>query len=105
MQTANRLPGILEVDGNLAGASQVPAHEGIVKQLALRQNAKLKWQIQVQDRDVERRKMVHDVHVRLGSIDLIQALHGYRCANGPQDHPGPQTGKAMLNTAVAIKEG
>ena len=51
----------------------MPSHDRIGQQLFLEGDAKLKWQIHVQDRNVERRSVIHRIDMRLRSVDLVEA--------------------------------
>jgi len=48
---------ILLIDADLAGAAEMPSDERVAKQLAFKDDAELKRQINVQDRNVEGRRV------------------------------------------------
>src|SRR5262249_38654066 len=89
---------------NLSGAAQMPAHERITEQLSFGQNPELKRKVRVQHRNIQRGEMIHYVNVRLGGIDLLEALNSHVASDRAQDDPRPQTRKAVLHMSVAIEQ-
>ena len=98
--TGNRFRGLLLINADLPGSSQVPADDGILQQLLLKSDPKLEWQVNVEHGDVERGTVTHGVDVGPGSVDLLQPGDRYRREDGLHDQPGPDMGKVVLDAAT-----
>src|SRR3974377_1055303 len=82
----------------------MPAYEWVREQLALEQNPELKRQVHVDDGDVECRRMIDGIDLRGRSIDLVEARNCDGGENRLHNEPGPESGKAVMNPAIAVEE-
>src|ERR1019366_2494521 len=84
----------------------MPADEWIREQFALENDAELKWQIDVENRNVERRRMSDRIHSGLGCVDLIliHARDFHRRQDRLHDEPRPEAGEIVLDAPLAVEE-
>jgi hypothetical protein len=108
LDRTNGSGGMLLVDANLSGAPKMPADEGVVEKLALEDDAELKGQVNIEDRNIKRRRMGDGEDTRLG----VDGLGERGCVTGDgdrgkdrlHDQPRPQARELVLNAAVAVEE-
>jgi hypothetical protein len=88
------------------GALQMPADERISQQFALEDDAELKRQIDVEDRNVERRGVRDGIDLGLGVVERAVVRSGdfYRGENRLHDQPRPEAGEVVLDASVTIDE-
>src|SRR5580658_7667770 len=95
----------------------MPAHEWIREQFTFENDAELKWQIDVQDRYIERRCVGDGINTGFGCVDallilvstthvgeVVHARDFYRRQNRLHDEPRPETGKDILHAPVTVEE-
>ena len=82
---------ILLIDTHLPRALQLPAHHGVRQQLLLKCDAKLKWQVDVENGDVERGRVIDRIDVRFRSVNLLQASYLHRRKDRPHNQPRPRS--------------
>src|SRR5215472_14156918 len=111
-QTLHRSPDavhgfaqVLLVNWNLARASQMPPHKWVAKQLLLRQDSELKWQVLVQHWNIQGGKMVYRIDVHLAGVKFIETVDRHIRADGAQNHSRPQACKPVLNPAISVEKG
>ena len=81
--------GVLQYNWNLAGTPQVPSHKGITEKLFLRQDPELERKVNIEHRNVQRRKVIHHVNLRLRRINLVQPFDLDLDADGSENHLRP----------------
>src|ERR1019366_7678550 len=103
---ADRSGRVLLVDADLSRALQMPADERVRQQFTLENDAELKWQVDVEDRNVERRCVRDRIHTGFGVVDLIHvhARDFHRRQDGLHDEPRPEAGAIVLDALVAVEE-
>src|SRR5208337_1977041 len=103
---ANGIRRALLIDANLPRTLQMPADEWVREQFALEHNTELKRQINVEDRNVERRCVRDRVHAGFGVVELAvaQACDFHRRQDRLHDEPRPEAGYIVLNASVAVEE-
>ena len=104
VQAAHGRGGAGGVNRNLPRAPQVPSQKGIVEQFFLGNDAKLKWKLGVDHRDIERRDVIEGVKVRLGDVNVVEPTHCNARHATLQDQPRPQPGEAVLQASARVKE-
>src|SRR5208337_5401312 len=107
LDRADRSGWVLLVDADLSGALQMPAYEWVGKQLALENDAELKGQIDVENRNVERRGMrdridAGFVPLALVEVDIADDFH--RRQDRLHDEPRPEAGEIVLDAPAAVEE-
>src|SRR5215469_4462492 len=82
----------------------MPSDYGIRKQLFFENDAKLKWQMNVQHGNVERRGMINRVNLRLRGVDFLESAHQHWRANRLHDQLRPEARKAVQDALFATKK-
>src|ERR1035441_1644159 len=103
---ADRSRRVLLVDADLSRTLQMPADEWVREQFTFENDAELRWQIDIEDRNVERRCMRDRIHAGFGLVDLflIHACHCHRRQDRLHDEPRPEAGAIVLDAPVALEE-
>src|SRR3974377_701471 len=104
VEATQRGAGVALLDWKLAGAREVPAHEGVAEKLALGHDAELPGDAGVEHGNIERREMVRGVNRRLGRVDMLGALDTHANAGGGEDHARPVYGEPVLHASATIDE-
>src|ERR1700675_2177376 len=83
----------------------MPAHKWIREQFTFENDAELKWQINVENRDVERRCMRDRIHARPGVVEAIatHARDSHRRKNRLHHEPRPEAREPVLDAPVAVE--
>src|SRR5207237_9655982 len=82
---------------------QVPSQKGKSQQLLLGQNAELHRQVNVDNRNIQRRKVIENVKVGFGQVDLLQARDPHRSQTKLQHDPRPEAGERVLDAPAAVE--
>src|ERR1019366_3519799 len=107
---ADRRRRVLLVDADLSGALQMPADEWVRQQFTFEDDAELKRQVNVEDRNVEGRCMSDGIDSGLGRgalvlVDVeVHARDFQRRQDRLHDEPRPEAGKIVLDAPVAVEE-
>src|ERR1051326_5210523 len=88
--------GVLLVDTNLSRPFEMPAHDWIRQEFFLEGDSKLKRQIYIENRNIQRRRVISRIYMRPGSVNLVEAGHLYRGEDRVHDQPRPGSRKPML---------
>ena len=97
---------VLLVDADLSRAPQMPTNEWVGEQFTFENDAELEWQVDVENRNVERRGMRDRVNPGLGIVErvLLHACNFHRRQDRLQDEPRPEAGEIVLDATAAIEE-
>src|SRR5208337_91071 len=106
---ADRSRRVLLVDADLSGALQMPAYKWVGEQFALENDTELKGQVDVENRNVERRGMGDRIDAGLRRVDLVLidadiAGDFYRRQDRLHDQPRPEAGEIVLDASAAVKQ-
>ena len=79
-------------------------HNRVRQQFFFKHDPELKRQVCIQHRNIERRTVVHSVHMRFRRINFLEADDAHRRKNRLHDRLRPGPGKCVKNAAVFIEE-
>jgi hypothetical protein len=103
LQAGDGLGRRAAVDGDVAGAPEVPAEEGNQEDLALGRDAQLRGQVAEHDGDVHPALVRREEDVRLARAQMLGAVDAHVEQRRPRNHPAPRARAPVLEPSPPVE--